>query len=48
MRRTLENAEEILLKAVELDPNFAEAYELLAFTIGSKPDGLSQMPKEES
>ena len=26
-----ENAEEILLKAVELDPNFAEAYELLAF-----------------
>jgi tetratricopeptide (TPR) repeat protein len=26
------NAEEILLKAVELDPNFAEAYELLAFS----------------
>jgi tetratricopeptide (TPR) repeat protein len=25
-------AEEILLKAVELDPNFAEAYELLAFS----------------
>ncbi len=25
------DAEEILLKAVELDPNFAEAYELLAF-----------------
>jgi TolB-like protein len=27
----LEKAEEILLKVVELDPNFAEAYELLAF-----------------
>ncbi len=26
------SAEEILLKAVELDPNFAEAYELLAFS----------------
>jgi len=26
------DAEEILLKAVELDPNFAEAYELLAFS----------------
>ena len=28
----VEHAEEILLKAVDLDPNFAEAYELLAFT----------------
>jgi len=29
--KDVENAEEILLKVVELDPNFAEAYELLAF-----------------
>jgi TolB-like protein/Tfp pilus assembly protein PilF len=29
--KDLQNAEEIFLKVVELDPNFAEAYELLAF-----------------
>ena len=29
--KDLASAEEILLEVVELDPNFAEAYELLAF-----------------
>jgi TolB-like protein len=42
----MQDAETLLLKAIELDPNFAEAYELLSFVYWVIPSGTSVLESQ--